>query len=103
MYPELTRQTIQQFIQESKLESEEISLKKFVNYLSNTVDDRDYRKINLDCEAKYKANPDRYFYGKRALGLLKAKIQASLHRNPKIFVESQAINQAKLRDFLHNA
>lgn len=100
VYPELTQETIQRFIQESKDESAETSISKFVNYTANETGERDFRQINLDCEAKYTANPDRYFYGKKTLGILKAKIQRVLHKNPKIFVESPAIAQAKLQGFL---
>lgn len=102
VYPELTQETIQQLIQKSKEESAEKSISKFVNYTANATHKQDCRRINLDCEAKYNANPDRYFYGKKTLGLLKAKIQAILHKNPQLFVESPAIAQTELQGFLEN-
>ena len=39
----------------------------------------------LNCEGKYTGNPDRYFYGKKALGFLKSKIQWVLY-NPLKFL-----------------
>lgn len=97
IYPDLNEETIIQIIDEAKAETKETSLEKFVNYISNSTEERDYRRINRECEQKYNDNPDRYFYGKRTLGITKSKIQAIIRRNPNIIAESDAIKQPELQ------
>lgn len=97
IYPDLNEETIIQIIDEAKAATKETSLEKFVNYISNSTEERDYRRINRECEQKYNDNPDRYFYGKRTLGITKSKIQAIIRRNPNIIAESDAIKQPELQ------
>ena len=100
IYPELSMESIAQIINDAKMETRETSLGKFVNYIGNNKEERDYRRINLECEQKYNDSPDRYFYGKKTLGVTKSKIQAIIHRNPNLFIESASIKQSELQGLL---
>lgn len=98
LYPQVGIEQVENVITEAKQETREDSIAKFVNYISNSTRNRDYRAINLDCERKYDEHPDRYFYGKKTLGLVKSKLQQILHENLKIYRCSPALYQQDLHD-----
>lgn len=100
LYPQLDVDQIENIIHEAKQETREDSIQKFVNYISNTTKNRNYRQINLVCEQNYNAHPDRYFYGKKTLGLVKSKLQHILHENIHIYRCSPALYQQSLHDIL---
>lgn len=102
LYPQLDIDQIESILCEAKQETREDSIRRFVNYVSNSTQDRDYRAINLACEQNYDGHPDRYFYGKKTLGLVKSKLQHILHENLKVYRCSPALYQQALHDFLNN-
>ena len=100
LYPEVGMEAIVQLITEAKEEAKATSLEKFVNYVGNSTEERNYRQINLECEKRYNDRPDRYLYGKKALGLTKGKLQILLHNHPKLFQETNAIKQDELQSIV---
>lgn len=100
LYPSLHMDQILVAINEAKQETKEKSLERFVNYTANNTNERDYRKINRECEQAYDQQPDRYFYGKKAYGVLKSKLQTILKENPCLFSKTIAIAQPDLQKII---
>ena len=100
LYPQLALDQIENIILEAKQATREDSIEKFVNYVSNSTRNRNYRAINLACEQSYNEHPDRYFYGKKTLGVVKSKLQQILHENIKIYRSSPVLYQQALHDIL---
>ena len=100
IYPELDSNIIEEIITNAKASAKEFSLSKFVNYSGNSTRELDYRKINRECEEIYNQNPNRYFHGKKTLGITKSNLQAILHINPKLFTSSPAIKQEELEQLI---
>jgi hypothetical protein len=93
---------INTIVESAKNETKEKSIAKFVNYVSNNTNNRDYRDVNLTCEREYSSNPNRYFYGKRTLGVAKSKLQEALHTNPMLIKSSPFLDQQELRNLNTN-
>lgn len=100
LYPGIDLDVLENIVTDSIAETREKSISKFVNYISNNTNERDYRKINLDCEKWYDQMTYRFFYGKTALGLIKGKVQALLSKNPQFFQPSPYLAQQQLHDLL---
>lgn len=104
VYPGLDLLSIQTMISDAQYETREDSIRRFVNYVSTNISNQedypDFRAINLECEQKYNAAPERYSYGKKTFGIIKQKLQSVLHQNPQLIVESQELSQQPLRDLL---
>lgn len=101
IFPDLDEKEITDIIDNSILASREKSLDKFVNYVANKKESRNYRCINQECERLYDGNPNRYFYGKKVIGNIKSELQKRLGINdPKIFKPSQYIKQENLYNLL---
>lgn len=58
--------------------------------------------IDISDRAKelYKNNPEKYAYGKKALGILKSKLQRQLSRNPDLSTATEGLFQKELHDML---
>lgn len=104
VYPELDMASIETMINDARYAAREDSIRRFVNYIATNSSNQqgypDYRAINLDCEQKYDAAPERYSYGKKTFGIIKQKIQSVLHQNPQLIVESQELAQQELQSLL---
>ena len=94
IYPQLEEEKISGIISKAITEAKEKSIEKFVNYKSNTSKSRDVRRINNDCERLFEENPNRYFYGKKVIGLIRSNLQSILHiNNPQIYSSTPYIKQ----------
>lgn len=99
LFPELQQETIEEIIALARNRTRENSIEKFVNYVANSSDCRNYRDINLRCEQEYDNNPERYSYGKKTLGLIKNDLQPLLHCVPNLYIATPAIKQSSLESY----
>lgn len=103
VFPQICRTRAQELVEECLGEVEEDSLIRYSSRIDRRVH-RDRHKpssheISGRCEREYDADRARFAYGKRALGLLIAKVQAEIGSNPNLFQPSDALMNSDIRAF----
>jgi predicted ATP-dependent endonuclease of OLD family len=100
LYPEITIEVADEIINLATKESRNDSLKRLTNHIlkSNKPTNNDYFGEIQKIESLYDSNPARYRYGKKVLGLSKAKLQKKLGLNIDLYRKSSFISNQILLD-----
>ena len=110
LYPEIGECKAQEIIKQVFTDENlyQISLDRLGKHLlevENSISDNNRHTpspIQIANKAKelYETNPSRYIYGKRAIGILKSKLQKILSENPELVRTTKALFQKELNDFI---
>lgn len=96
LYPDISIEDVTSFIDDARDEAKDTSIEKYINYVVSKNKSRNAGEISRECNKSYNESPLKYTYGKKALGLLKSKIQQRIARNPDLFQVSEYIKQTTL-------
>jgi AAA ATPase domain/AAA domain, putative AbiEii toxin, Type IV TA system len=99
LHPELTLDYIEEVIERSTDECQELSLDRLIDQVMSNEPPPEkgaYSKRIKQLQQQYEDNKERFRYGKKVLGKVSSKIQRKLKKNPEIIRESDHIYSEQL-------
>lgn len=101
LHPELTRAYIEEVIEKSTDECQELSVDRLIDHVMSNEPPPEkgaYSKRIRELHQQYINDKERFRYGKRVLGKVSSKIQRKLKKNPAIISESDHVYSELLRE-----
>lgn len=104
LYPQISDIKVDQIIKQSIEEAREDSIARMIDselekYGNKKPSGKENLKILRDVENKYAISPERYFYGKKVLGLVSSKLQKEFKSNVDLVKASPFLQNAELIEF----